>query len=225
MGHAGLVARAKSNGHSLSEEVVVFHFNQFVEKDRWGDGTGEELGSSDDPAGIRLVRLRVDIGGSRSSLEEGVRRNIIDTALRYWATKPTKLNVNTRGQASCYWLGPAHATSHPLHPSAENAYAFSCTTFVHHCYQENNLTLVPLSELPPIKQADRDLFARWSLATEPGTFPRLCCGHLIAAFDADPARLPFRPADGNWDDLGDLLVFQKLVNYATQNADGGTPTA
>jgi hypothetical protein len=202
-GHAGLVAVAKSL-HGLEEEVVVYHMSSFVEKDRWADGVSEDMSASP-----RLIKCCVDVAGSLQSIEDAQRDDIIRTALGFFATRPSKLAERPH---SCFWLGPADASGHPLHPSAENAYAFSCATYVHHCYERAGKALVQTADLPFIEDDERRTFEEQRLPIFAGPFRRLGCGHLICAFEADP-KIPFKPESGDWRPCKDAVLFARLLSF------------
>jgi len=201
-GHAGLVAMAKPEGHSLGEDVVVYHMtSERIEKHRWGDGrTGDTSGEPH-----RVPPSRVDIGGTTTFLDENARDHVIHIAARFYARLPSKLS-NPPGD-TCYWLGDPSPFAHPQHPGAEGAYAFSCTTFVHHCYSEAALTLINLEDIPgaPLG-SDRQWFENHGFPVQKDPLRRLRCGYLIGAFEAE--QFPFQP--NTWDYYLDELVFARI---------------
>jgi hypothetical protein len=196
VGHAGLVAAPKIE-HGLGEEVVVYHMADLIRRDRWDDGL---------PRGSRA-----DVAGTTASLEEGDRRRIVDQALRFFQRRPSMLDQTHR--ARCYWVGKPDPERHPLHPSAQDAYAFSCATFVHHCYSAVDAPLVPQDELPLLRPEERQLFedAGWGAHVAPDPVRRLSCSHMICAFEAHPEMFPFRPSDGDWEACADGPTFRRLV--------------
>jgi hypothetical protein len=212
VGHAGLVARPKA-GHALGDDVVVYHMtSDRIEKHRWADG--RPLRGALAAGDVPITDCRVDVGGTTPLLEESERRNVISRALGLFQ-RPTKLNPAI--DECCYWLGEPSATGHPNRPPGAGGYAFSCATFVHHCYTEAGVTLVSREELPALTPADRGQFERWGFRAyiPPDPVRRLSCGHLICALAAQPEPLPFQPAEGDWTPCADGPTFERLITAAT----------
>jgi hypothetical protein len=207
IGHAGIAAVSKAT-HSFGERVVVYHMGAFVEKQIWSDGEHEDLAASP-----QLIRCSVDVLGTFVEMEQATRDDVVREALKVFSLRPSV----TRPR-SCYWAGDPAPASHPLHPAASQAYAFSCTTFVDHCYRAAGIVLVDSRDLPFITDDERRLLYSFGLPTQATPFRRLVCGHLLCAFEGEMMRLPFKPADGAWTRCSDDAVFRRLVGSIARSS-------
>lgn len=208
VGHAGLVAKPMPD-HSLGKEVVVYHMGTQVEKHRWADGIPHDAPAAGDPEEIQMIDNRVDVAGTAASIEDASRWTIINQAVSIFQHRPSKLEPKEKN--CCYWIGAPIIGTHPLHPNAQNAYAFSCATFVHHCYDQAGKPLVQLTDVPTLKPHERHMFEGWGYFVPPDPVRRLSCSHLICAFEAKPERFPFRPSDGDRESCSDKPTFARLL--------------
>lgn len=212
LGHSGL-AREKTD-HGLGEDVVVYHLVDFIEKERWGCGTG----SHESPLGVDDTApptvLCVDVAGT-VPIEQPQRDIIVDIALKFWSRRPSRLARRN----SCYWLGDPNPSAHPNRPGGEDAYSFSCSTFVHYCYVSAGIPIVDIDSLPFITDEERLQFAAMGLPMQQGPFRRLTSANLISAFEA-----PNHPVSmGTW--RTDEQVFEELLTVPSAATEESEPLA
>jgi hypothetical protein len=162
--------------------------------------------------GERTVKLVADVSGFINAIEEGERDDVIATAASFHR-RVSFLEPNREG--SCYLQGDPDPVAHPDHPGVPGAYAFSCTTFVHHCYAKV-ATLVDVEAAPFVTSTERSFLAGLGLRVQEAPFRRLSCGHLISALEPEPQRFPFRPPNDNWSPCDDAATFQRLIDEAAK---------
>lgn len=192
IGHAGISLEDFNNYHRGQPLRVVHMATRFVAQHVW---QREHIG------------LSVDVAASVDDLEEVERDDVIAAAAMF--TRPVTL-LTPGPDAGCYWQGNPNPSAHPDHPNSSDAYAFSCTTFVQHCYSRVRGEIVDGSR--PITSSDeRTLLASWNLRTQESEFRRLSCGQMICAFEQSPQRFPFAPLNGDWSACSDAVTFARLL--------------
>ena len=107
-------------------------------------------------------------------------------------------------------MGDPHPDCHPRFPDEDNAYGFSCSSFVHQCYIEIGHLLVDLDSMPLATAREIEELGRWFRDNVQRTpFRRLYAGYLIGAFCTDS--YPFRPDD--WDPWKNHGRFIPALDY------------
>ncbi|HWO21075.1 MAG TPA: hypothetical protein VNO30_20045 [Kofleriaceae bacterium] len=191
VGHAGISIEDVGNYHRGQPLRVVHMAARFVAEHVWQPATH--------------INLSVDVAGSVDDLEAVERDDVIAAAAMF------RREVSLLGSdpdVGCYWQGAPSPSAHPDHPNSSNAYAFSCTTFVQHCYSRVRGELVDGSR--PITSSDeRTLLASLGLRTQESEFRRLSCGQMICALEQLPQRFPFVPGDGDWSACSDAVTFAR----------------
>jgi hypothetical protein len=203
IGHSGISLEDVDNYHRGQPLRVVHMTSRFVRAHVWQPRTH--------------IDLSVDVAGSVDDLEEVERDIVIGTAATF--TREVSL-LGPDPDAGCYWQGDPRPSAHPNHPHSPNAYAFSCTTFVQHCYDQVRGELVDGTR-PVTSSDERTLLASFGLPIQESEYRRLSCGQLICALEQSPQRFPFVPADGNWSACIDAVTFGRLL---MPRDEGSEPT-
>jgi hypothetical protein len=202
-GHSGIIVSDKAS-HKRGEAVRIIHMIDYIVEDEWSSPPSEQSW--------------IDVVASASTIEDAIRDQIIIAAVTSPSPTPSKLNERPH---SCYWLGRPNALEHPRHPD-QAAYAFSCSTFVYHCYEQAGVAIVNAARAPLLSDVDRRTLIEWNPALvdliDPEPFPRLACGHIICAMEKTPERFPFDPSDEEWPMCSDAVVFGRLIADAAQDA-------
>ncbi len=182
--HTGLVATDVAD-YQLGDQVLVYHMGvKRICRDYWHDSVN---GS------------RVDLVGVVKSLDRATRTELISKALGYYGKTPKPL------RRSCYWMGEGQPDCHPRFPDEDEAYGFSCATFVHQCYQDVDVLLVDLEAMPLTTREEVDeLVALFKESVSTRPFKRLFPGYLMGATKED--QQPFAPDDWSpWKDHGQFV--------------------
>jgi len=196
VGHAGISLEDVDNYHRGQPLRVVHMATRFVTEHVWQPAT--------------RINLSVDVTASVDDLEWVERDDVIAAA----ATFKGEVSLLTPDpDAGCYWQGDPNPSAHPDHPNSSGAYAFSCTTFVQHCYSRVRGEIVDGSR-PITSNDERTLLASLGLRTQESEFRRLSCGQMICALEQSPQRFPFVPLDGDWSACSDAVTFARLLTFA-----------
>jgi hypothetical protein len=228
-GHAGLVARTKDS-HAHGEVVVVYHMDdECVKKQGWGDGSApqDQDGTLSSACADVVGTMQLDENQRDTIIDEAVRyvRDFadLDSAPRHQRARTTEL-VPAKAPAArrLFAFGQPNPRSHPNYPDEEGCYAFSCTSYVLHCYTRADLNLAQFDELPPLSGRSRQWYQRHDFYVPSEDVPRLRCGYLIRAFAAEPMQSPYRPTTAGWSDCHDEVVFSELIAAAREAGPGAS---
>lgn len=180
--HTGILARDYPD-HWLGDKVLVYHMgSRRIDRDSWFDSVN---GS------------RVDLVGIVNGLDRVSRVELIDKAVAYFNRRPQPTH------RSCYWMGEGLPCCHPRFPGDGESYGFSCSTFVHQCYEEIGVSIVQTDQIPVVTAQElQDLIqfiGKDNTAAQP--FQRLYPSYMIGATETN--QIPFSPEDWNsWKDHG-----------------------
>jgi hypothetical protein len=195
VGHTGISIEDVDNYHRGQPLRVVHMATRFVTEYVWQPATH--------------IDLSVDVAGSVDDLEEVERDDVIAAAATFM--REVSL-LDPDPDVGCYWQGDPSPSGHPDHPNSFNAYAFSCTTFVQHCYSRVRGEIVDGSR-PITSNDERTLLASLGLRTQESEFRRLSCGQMICALEQLPQRFPFVPFGGDWPACSDAVTFARLLTF------------
>jgi len=201
MGHSGISIEDVDNYQRGQPLRVVHMATRFVTQHVWQPET--------------RINLSVDVAGSIDDLEDVERDDVIGTAATF--TREVSL-LSSSPDAGCYLQGDADPSAHPDHPDSPQAYAFSCTTFVQHCYDSVRGDLVDGTR-PVTSSDERTLLASFGLRTQESEFRRLSCGQLICALEQSPQRFPFIPTEGDWSACDDAVTFGRLLSPRDESSE------
>ena len=192
--HTGLLATNIAD-YQLGDKALVYHMGaRRICKDQWHDSVN---GS------------RIDLVGVAKSLDRATRTELISKALGYYGKKPKPL---TR---SCYWMGEGQPDCHPRFPDEDEAYGFSCATFVHQCYQDIDILLVDPETIPLTSQEEiNELVAVFGKSASTKPFKRLYPGDLMGAAKEDQQPLASNDWE-HWKDHGQFVPAHSLLNFGS----------
>lgn len=219
MGHAGIAVR-NVPAHKRGSRITVVHMaTKVVARHIW---TGENPIPPKASIGDTIVPGTVDVCGSAHDdwLDVPSRDTIVHVALAF---RPVRTLLSKVGDVNCYYQGDPHPDFHPDFPDVVGSYAFSCTTFVAHCYRAAGIDLVKLSDAPDISANERQLLREFNLTTQKKPFKRLTCGHLICALEKTPQVFPFEPRDNDWAACSDSVTFSRLIEQAIKGLQAPVP--
>lgn len=190
--HTGLLATNVAD-YQLGDKAMVYHMGERICKDDWHDSVN---GS------------RIDLVGVVKSLDRTTRTELISKVLGYYGKKPKPL------YRSCYWMGEVQSDCHPRFPDEDEAYGFSCATFVHQCYQDVGVLLVDPDTMPLTTQEElNELVAIFGKSASTKPFKRLFPSYLMGASKEDQ---PFTPDNWEaWKDHGQFVPSHALLNIGS----------